>query len=405
MSLPPEKSPDAALQQLNAPARGFPDTEYQARTERVQAALRSRSLDALLLTTEAEIRYITGFHTQFFESPTRPWFVIVPINELPIAVIPEIGASGMASTWVRDIRTWPSPQPEDDGISLLASTLCDLPHRFGQIGVPLGQESLLRMPVGDYHLLGKQVSPLDLVDAADLMHKLRFVKSPLEIEKIRYACVLTSTAFNALPDQITTGESERDICRKLRIDLLQRGAATSPYIVAGSGQGGYDSIIMGPSDKTVAAGDVLIIDTGTTFDGYFCDFDRNFAFEYLSDDVRRAHDTVYQATEAGFEAAHPGATTADVWAAMWAVLEDGGALANNVGRMGHGLGMQLTEWPSVRAGDDTPLSPGSVITLEPGMTFAPGKQLVHEENIAITEDGARYLSLRASAEMPVVTNC
>ena len=147
---------------------------------------------------------------------------------------------------------------------------------------------------------------------------------------------------------------------------------------------------------------MLIIDTGTTFDGYFCDFDRNFAFGHITDDTRKAHATVYQATDAGFSAAHPGATMADVWRAMWKVLESGGALGNSIGRMGHGLGMQLTEWPSVKEDDLTVLTPGAVITLEPGMEFAPDRQLVHEENIVITEDGAEYLTRRAPAEMPVI---
>ena len=102
------------------------------------------------------------------------------------------------------------------------------------------------------------------------------------------------------------------------------------------------------------------------------------------------------------KAARPGATTSDVWAAMWQVLEDGGALGNSVGRMGHGLGIELTEWPSNTPGDNTPLETGVVLTLEPGMEFAPGKQMVHEENIVITEDGARLLSRRAPTELPVI---
>ncbi len=368
----------------------------------MQTAMRALEVDGLLLTTEAEIRYFSGFHTQFFESPTRPWFLVVPAHDRPIALIPEIGASGMAATWIEDIRTWPSPRPEDDGVSLLANTLKELPQRFGRIGVPMGQETLLRMPVTDYQSLTDKVRSIEFIDAAMLMHQLRFIKSKREIEKIRYVCQLTSAAFTALPGAIQTGETERDICRSLRIDLLRRGADSCPYIVAGSGPGGYDSIIMGPTDRIPSYGDVLIIDTGTTFDGYFCDFDRNFSFESLSETSRKAHEVVHRATDAGFAAARPGATTTDVWLAMWSVLEAGGALGNSVGRMGHGLGMQLTEWPSVRAGDDTPLSPGAILTLEPGMTFAPGQQLVHEENIVITEDGAEYLTVRAPLEMSMV---
>ena len=68
--------------------------------------------------------------------------------------------------------------------------------------------------------------------------------------------------------------------------------------------------------------------------------------------------------------------------------------------MGHGLGAQLTEWPSLKAGDDTPLQAGMVITLEPGMNYAGGKLMVHEENILITDAGAELLSKRAAPELP-----
>ena len=73
------------------PQRGFAETEYEDRTRSTQSAMLVSKLDAILLTTEPEIRYFTGFHTQFFESPTRPWFVIVPLSGKPIAVIPGLG--------------------------------------------------------------------------------------------------------------------------------------------------------------------------------------------------------------------------------------------------------------------------------------------------------------------------
>ena len=384
------------------PTRGFPTIEFETRTSSAQQVMHDAQLDALLVTTEPEIRYFTGFQTQFFESPTRPWFLIVPADGKPIAVIPTIGEAGMAATWIDEVKTWPSPTPEDDGISLLAATVNALPTRFGRLGLPLGQESVLRMPVRDSRVLADSVS-LEMVDCAPLMLRLRFVKSDLEIEKIRFACEITSDEFEALPAIAALGESEREISRRMRMNLLGRGADSTPYLIAGSGQGGYDNIIMGPTDRLLEDGDVLIIDTGTTFDGYFCDFDRNFAFGHIADDTRRAHETVYRATDAGFSAARPGITMTEVWAAMWEILEAGGALGNNVGRMGHGLGMQLTEWPSIKQTDHTVLEPGAVITLEPGMSFAPGRQLVHEENIVITADGADWLTHRAPADMPVIT--
>jgi Xaa-Pro aminopeptidase len=386
-----------------APPRGFPVSEYENRTGRAQRLMAARKIDALLLTTEPNLRYFSGFHSQFWESPTRPWFLIVPLEGRPVAVIPEIGVAGMQETWVEDIRPWPAPQPEDDGISLLAAALRDGTGRFGRVGVTMGHESHLRMPAADFASLTEKIRPAEIVDSTDIVRGLRNIKSVAEVAKIHHVCQLTSGAFEALPTRIETGDSERAICRKLRVDLLGRGADNSPYLIAGSGPGGYDNIIMGPTDRVLANGDVLIIDTGTTFDGYFCDFDRNFAFGPPSDAARRAHEAVYRATEAGIGAARPGATTSDLWAAMWEILEASGALGNSVGRLGHGLGMQLTEGPSIRPGDDTPLEPGMVITIEPGMAFAPGRLMVHEENILITEDGPELLTRRAPPEMPVIS--
>jgi len=383
------------------PQRGFNDEEFERRAYRAQTAMHNEKLDALLLTTEPEIRYFTGFHTQFFKSPTRPWFVILPLEGKPTAVIPEIGASGMASCWVSHVHTWPSPQPEDDGISLLCKIIKNLRARFGRIGVAVGIESNIRMPFANFEALVGCID-MTIVDSALLLHQLRFIKSSAEIEKITMACHIVSEAFEVAALTSSEGDSESTVCKRMKIDILERGADDIPYMVAGSGHGGYESIIMGPTNRILGAGDILIIDTGTIFDGYYCDFDRNFAFSYLPDDTARAHEIVYRATDAGFKAAYPGATTSDVWRAMWKELDQGGSLGNTVGRMGHGLGMELTEWPSVKHDDHTVLQPGAILTLEPGMEFTPGKQLVHEENIVITSSGAEYLSKRAPQQMHIV---
>ena len=384
------------------PYRGFPESEFAQRTELLQQSMRQHQVDAVLLTTEPNVRYFSGFLTQFWESPTRPWFLVMPADGKPVAVIPEIGFSGMAQTWVEDIRTWPSPRPEDDGISLLVDCFRRLPRRFGRIGMTFGAESMVRMPANNLAVLKQKLATFELEDVAEVIHQQRMVKSSLEVDKIRYICQLASSSFDALPGFAAPGMSELEICRQMRIDLLNRGADSTPYMVAGSGPGGYDSIIMGPTERQVVDGDLLIIDTGSTWDGYFCDFDRNFAFGHAGDETCNAYEVVWKATEAGFDAALPGSTTTDLWQAMNDVMTAAGSLGNEVGRLGHGLGMQLTERPSNTRDDKTRLKPGMVITLEPGMTFLPGKQMVHEENIVITENGAEWLTQRASATLPVL---
>ena len=87
---------------------------------------------------------------------------------------------------------------------------------------------------------------------------------------------------------------------------------------------------------------------------------------------------------------------------MAKITEEAGAIGNNVGRLGHGLGLQLTEPPSNRPGDGTEIVENMVLTIEPGMEYAPGKMIVHEENIAVTKEGPRLLTRRAPRELPVI---
>ena len=392
-----------AIRTVDAPARGFAKSEFEARAARAGARMLASELDALVVTTAPNLRYFAGFATQFLESPTRPWFVILPRDGVPIAVIPEIGAPGFQLTWIEDIRTWPAPRPEDDGISLLASALGELPRRFGRIGWELGRESQLRMPITDFDRLRAQAGNLHFVDGAPDIWALRSVKSPAEIEKTAYVCALASDAFADLADKLAPGDLDYDVARRFRRDLIAKGADCVPFMAVCSGPGGPDQIIVGPSGKRLSAGDILFIDTGAQFDGYFCDFDRLYAFGDPGAAARRAHEDLWQATQAGFAAARPGATSADLWRTMGRILEQAGYPPSNVGRMGHGLGLQLTEPPSNMAGDETPLEAGMIMTLEPGVEYEPGKTLVHEENLVVTEDGARWLTRRAPRELPIIS--
>ena len=382
---------------MTPPPRGFPVSEFEARLERAQRLMHGEGLGALLLTTEPEIRWFTGFLTPFWQSPTRPWFLAVPAKGKPIAVIPGIGAPLMATTWIEDIRTWSAPDPDDDGVSLLAQTLSEI---GGPVGLAMGLESHLRMPLADFDRLRGRCT---FKNATPLLRALRLIKSEREIDKIRHAAACASSAFARVPDLISKGLPVAAAMKAFKIAALQDGLDDVAYLVGGAGPGGYDDIIGPPSDTPLADGEVFIMDVGGVYDGYFCDFDRNFAVGNIADDTARAHETVWQATEAGLAAARPGATFADLFHAMQSVMADGGAAEGNVGRLGHGLGMQLTEHPSITPWDQTVLEPGLVLTLEPGMQFAPGRMLVHEENIVIRDGPPEVLTARAPREMPLIT--
>jgi len=380
--------------------RGFDTSEFQTRTERAQNRMAQEGLSALLLTTEPEVRYFTGYLTRFWESPTRPWFLIIPATGKPIAVIPSIGAALMAQTWVEDIRTWSAPDLSDDGVSLLADTLREVCPAGAVIGMPDGHETHARMPLADLRRLEQALDTRRLGGDAGILRALRMVKSPAEIEKIETACAVAGRAFQRVPEIAGEGVALDEVFRRFQMLCLEEGADWVPYLAGGAEQGGYTDVISPARSSALTPGDILMLDTGLVWDGYFCDYDRNWSIGQAKPQVQEAYAILIEAANAGFDAARPGATAADLFHVMNAILsrssEETGA-----GRLGHGLGMSLTEWPSLIPTDHTVLEPGMVLTLEPGIAVG-GKILVHEENIVITEGAARFISPRATQELPQI---
>jgi len=362
----------------------------------------SDGLSGMLLTTEPDLRYFSGFHTPFWQSPTRPWFLFVPAQGKPIAVIPEIGADLMRRTWLDDIRTWAAPAPKDDGISLLTDLLRPLSKTKSRLGVMKGHETLLRMPLGDWERLLAALPGLEIRDATAVVQGLRRVKSPAEIAKLAHICAIGSRTFAEVPEFAQVATPLDALFRAFRRAALANGADDAPYVVGGAAPGGYRDVISPPTSRPLQTGDVLMIDTGCTWDGYFCDFDRNWAIGHAPDPARRAYDVLWRATEAGIAAARPGASARDLFQAMASVLSEMGQGGGDIGRLGHGLGMQLTEQPSLADFDRTELTENMVLTLEPSASYGDGMMMVHEENIVVAAGGARLLTTRAAPELPVI---
>ncbi|NMM42844.1 aminopeptidase P family protein [Rhodospirillaceae bacterium KN72] len=386
---------------MSFPARGFPKSEFESRTRRAQDAMAEQDLSAILLTTEPDIRYFTGFLTRFWESPTRPWYLVLPASGPPIAVIPSIGAALMATTWISDIRTWRAPDLTDDGIGLLADTLVEVAGPAGRIGTPMGHETLARMPLADLKRLEALLSPRVLSDDGWIVKRQRQIKSPAEIDKIEAACRIADRAFARLPEIVRVGVPLADVFRKFQILCLEEGADWVPYLAGGAGQGGYADVISPATETPLASGDILMLDTGLVWDGYFCDFDRNVAVERADAASMAAHAKLIEAVDAAMAIAKPGARACDLFHAMDRIVT-GGAGGSDAGRLGHGLGMQLTEVPSLIPADRTELAEGMVLTLEPGIETGDGRIMVHEENIVVTADGARMLSTPCGSDLRVI---
>ena len=387
---------------INKQSLGFTNKEFETRLARAFNQMHIYKLDALLITTPHNFRYFSGFDSNFWESPTRPWFIIIPMDKQPIAVIPSIGESAIKQTYIKNIHVWSSPNPNDEGISILAEQLNKLPKKFGNIGTEIGNESFLRMSIKDYQCLKEKVRAFSFIDGSQLLWKLRMIKSLEEISKLKFICKIASEAYEKLPEKIGINETERSVCSKLKIDLIERGADLVLFMASGLGKAGYDQIVFNPSNKKIQKNDVLFIDTGSTFDGYFCDFNRNFGFDSISDESQKAYTATWNAVTKGIEIAKPGKKCEDIFNAMNKILEESGSSGNGVGRMGHGFGLQLTEPPSIMNNDETILKPGMAITIEPVYEFNNGNMIVLEENIIITEDGNKIITKRADKEIPVI---
>jgi Xaa-Pro aminopeptidase len=384
--------------------------EYKARTRKVQAALAKQGCGALLLTSEDNVIYLTGFRSPVWNNLTRPRYLIVPaagepflISSANYVVIAE------ETTWITDIRTWVSPTPGDDGISLVIDGLKSCLGSSKKVAIELGAQSRISMPAGDFMRVQKALGDVEFVDAHGLLMSFRVVKSPGEIARIQVAATATSEAFRDLPKTARAGQSLYELGQVMKVGIIQRGAEDVPYLVAASGSGGYPCVNLAPDHRPLQRGDVFVIDNAARYVGYYCDFDRDFVVGQPSAEVRSQHRQLWDATQAGFEAVKPGLRMSDVWQAMAEVLGVEKVRSTGIGRMGHSVGLRMCEEPSVGEHDHTILRENMVLTLEPGIVLkqAGKKQrekciMVHEENLLVTATGARLISMRTPQEIPVI---
>ena len=379
--------------------------EIQSRCSNAQTLMASAAerIDVLLLTTEPDVSYFTGLASQFWHSPTRPIVLLIPMQGGPIAVVPEIMQSSFrALPYVERVVSWPSIQKTI--VSTLVHELKQLSeHQVVRVATPMNTESHVRIPL--LHLFSIAERGVEWVDGSPIVHATRLVKSPYEIRCVRGACQIASGVLHSLP--LPSVLTEREFARSVRVALLQQGADTAPFVVVSSGGDGCVSIVSGPTDRLLERGNILCIDVGCTFAGYWCDFNRNYAIGHASEASKSAHRVLWDATECALELIKSKSPTTfgDLWTAMKEYCVSRGCNPKDyaTGRMGHGLGRTLTELPSVARGEDTVLQTGIVLTLEPCMRIQDSKEwMVHEECLVITDDGYSLLTTRAPRELMIL---
>jgi Xaa-Pro aminopeptidase len=401
-----------SFQRGTATPAGLPPldlAERDLRLDRLWRRMRELEFSALVLTSEPNFRYVMNFRSPTWVTTTRPRYLVVPLDDLPTAIVPSSNAVvARLSGWVSDIKFWPAPRPDDEGISLLLECLRKFHDVSGKIGFELGSGSRLGFAVSDFLRVMDVIGRDRIADAAPLMDEIRAIKSVAEVARHRAAAQAASGVMSGVATIGARCRTTAQLHREVQVALLTAGLDRVPYLVCAAGPGGYVATNLEPDDRAYSPNDIIYLDVGATVDGYFCDFNRHLCFAATDDATMRAYANVYAALDVGIAAAKPGRPISHIWTAMAGVLDARQQRGTGIGRFGHAIGLSLTEWPSIAPHDDTLLQPGMVLAIEPSISYSPAhgqceqRVMVLEENVVITQEGAELLTLRAPPEMPIL---
>lgn len=345
--------------------------------------LTKHGYDAIALNAGPTQTYFSGLHFHLMERPAI--FIIAP-KQKPVMVLPSfekgkldaLGYEVRAVTYGEDPAQW--QVSFNEAAKLIGSAK--------QVAV-----EGLRMRVMELRYLENAFIGASFPAAEDLIAQMRMRKDAGEIAAMQRAAQIAEAALEATLAKVKVGVTENELAGELIQQLYLHGCDPElpflPIVATGPNSANPHATV---SDRKVANGDLLLFDWGANVDGYFSDLTRTFAVGEISDEFKRIYEVVKLANQAGRDAAKPGAPCSDVDDAARDAIEDSGYGQYFTHRTGHGLGMEAHEEPYMRAGNSLKLQPGMTFTVEPGI-YLDGKGGVRiEDNVVITEDGARTLS-------------
>lgn len=389
----------------HARAQGFETNEYARRWSALQHGMRDARLDALLVTSPPNLAYVTGRRPPLLASPARSWFALLPADRPPAMVAPSLGIEDLHDgPPLGRMEAFDAPRDDEAGLRALEGLIGCLPRRFARLGIEAGAGMRLGLSLAGLEALRSRLPEVAFADAAPVLWAARLAKSDAEAGMMQRAAAAAGAGFAAVARLDPTRTSERGAAAALVSAALAAGAEAVPYLAAASGPGGYDGLVRRPGSRELQPGDVLGLDVGARVEGYWCDFNRNFSAGPVSPEAARAFAAAHAGLEAASAIARPGVAVADLWAAMARVIEARGYAPDPRGRMGHGVGLDFTEPPSLAPWDGALLTEGLVLAIEPSFAFVPAlgaapALMVHEELIRVEAGGCRILTPRSEAEI------
>ncbi|MHB1999921.1 MAG: aminopeptidase P family protein [Solirubrobacteraceae bacterium] len=359
------------------------------RMREVAEALRERSVDALVVTAPANVRYLSGY-----------------TGSSGLLAVAAQSAATAPDLFVTDFRYETQAAAEVGGVApgceiliakgdLLEAAAEALSERAGAAGgrasIGFEERHLTFAQHGKLaELLGEDV---ELVACAGIIERLREVKDAEEQERIAAAARLADEALSLVLEGGLAGRRERDVAIDLETRMRRLGAESPsfPSIVASGAQAALPH--GRPRDVEIERGTLVTIDWGAVLDGYCSDCTRTYAVGEPSGLAAEVHALVLEAQLAGVAALAPGRSGREVDAVAREVIETAGRGERFGHGLGHGVGLEVHEGPRLsRLASEDPLREGAVVTVEPGVYLPDELGVRIEDLLVVSSDGARNLS-------------
>lgn len=232
----------------------------------------------------------------------------------------------------------------------------------------------------------------DLVETAGLIAELRSVKDEAELARIETAARIVDAVLKESQDRFVAGVSERELAHRLDDGMRAAGADGPAYdtIVASGPNAALPHARAG--SRRLANGDLVVVDAGALVEGYRSDMTRTFVVGSPDDRAVEIHDIVTRAQAEGVAAVRAGVEAGEIDRACREFIAREGYGDAFVHGTGHGVGLDIHEFPAVRRGNTAILSPGQAITVEPGIYLSGYGGVRVEDTVVVTEDGCRPLT-------------
>ena len=371
----------------------FSSAEYEARVRRLQTLLSERGVGGAILTSEANFNYFTGYHSFApWSTFCRSVFAFIPTAGEPVLLVhafPE--ADARRDCWFDDVRSY------DDlsyaPIAQVAGIAAELGITGAGVGMELGPEHRIGLTGNEFDDVRKALAPSPIVDIGDILWDLRLIKSEAEIGLLAESGRIAAVAFEETYADLRIGMTELDVAASLGQKIAAEGGRVGFFVVT-SGPGSYDRTAGHPRDRALESGDMLWVDLGVIFGGYWTDHCRAAVIGPSSNGQRDNWTSVRELTWSAVQRCLPGTTPPDIVAGLEAdAAERGLHFTFAAGRAGHGIGLMSTEPPHIARYDNTVLREGMAITIEPGWVEQQHGTFVAEENLIVRAGGPQLLTV------------